>query len=683
MKCALRALHIISALTAGLALYGATAPGVAGAAPAIVRPMSAGIVGYDAVVLGDRAAAFYRMSDVTKLLHDIALNPKHGNHGRAEILGVPGITSTGTTAAGFPGGDVDPSRYAAVLPNAKLEPSIVSVEAWADASAFNTRDRYEPIVSYGRFSSGTPYQLSVTPINQFLFSVHTVTGTSSVVAATTLLPGRAFHLTGTYDGSSLRVYVNGVLEGQAPASGAIDYSATYPWTGLTIGSGLDALANHPLESFGGTIADVSVYGYALAPVQVMNHYLAGVPTPIVTERAAGTDAFVDSIGVNAPFNYQSTVYDVRYAAVRDLLAASGIRHIRSGLAQTTWLSYYQRLNELAALGIRSQLVTSGTETASQLQAYDARIPRSLEAYEGPNEPELNHNPSWIANTRSFMRLLYRAVKTDPATAKLSVLGPSVVVPAAAAALGDLHADLDYGNIHPYYGPNAPGNSGTGSITPYGRSGSTAYYMNVGAQISGPKPMIVSETGFSTGNVGKGNVSELCDGKEEPRLYFLHFKAGIARSMVYQFVESATAYGALGSFSYMGMLRQDLTPKPSYLAIRSLIALLADAGVPFEPGTLTYRIGGNVNNLEHLLLRKRNGTFYLALWLEVPSWNPFTNQDINAQPQAVSVGVPTTVASGSLYTLGNAGNLVASRVPAVHGTMSLAVTDRITILAFHL
>ena len=269
-------------------------------------------------------------------------------------------------------------------------------------------------------------------------------------------------------------------------------------------------------------------------------------------------------------------------------------------------------------------------------------------------------------------MLYHAVKSDPATAKLPVIGPSVVVPAAAAALGDLSADLDYGNIHPYYGPNDPGNPGTGSITPLGRSGSTAYYMNVGAQISGRKPMIVSETGFGTENVGNGNVSELCDGKEEPRTYFEHFKSGIARSLVYQFVESGTAYGALGSFSYMGMLRQNLTPKPSYTAIRSLIALLSDKGVPFGPATLTYRIRGNVNNLHHLLLEKRTGTFYLALWQEVPSWNPLTNKDINATPQIISVDVPATVGSGLLYRLDNTGNLIASSVPAVQGTFRSAL-----------
>jgi hypothetical protein len=47
------------------------------------------------------------------------------------------------------------------------------------------------------------------------------------------------------------------------------------------------------------------------------------------------------------------------------------------------------------------------------------------------------------------------------------------------------------------------------------------------------------------------------------------------------------------------------------------------------GSLTCTIGGDVNNLEHLVLQKRNGMYYLALWLEVPSWNGITKTDITA------------------------------------------------------
>lgn len=637
---------------------------------------------YAATVLGDRAIAFFGLNDTTTLLHDSAPNPKNGNHGSAETLGVTGLTSTNEAAAAFPGGDFATSRLAQVLPDAKFQTPFVSLEAWVQASASNSSNRYQPIVAYGSFSSGTPYQLAITPINQFFFSVHTATGTPWVVARTTSTPGRTFHIVGTYDGTMLKLYINGVLEGQKSVSGAIGYGGVHAGTGLAIGSGLDALIAHPIQSYAGTIADVSLYSYGLSGAQVMSHYLRGVATPALTERAASADALVDSIGVNAPFNYQGTPYDHQYQTVKALLIGSGIRHIRSGLAQSGWTPYYDRLNELGRAGIHSQLVTQGTETPSQLVGYPALVSQSMEAYEGPNEPDLSGNPNWIPNTRAFMQKLYTAVKGNPATARFPVMGPSVVVPSAVASLGNLSTVLDHGNIHPYYGPNNPGNFGTGSITPFGRSGSTQYYMNIGAQISGGKSLVASETGFSTGNVGKGNVSELCDGKEAPRTYFVHFKNGIARTLAYQFVESGTAYGAQGAFSFMGFVRQNLTPKPSYGAIKALIGLLSDKGAAFTTVPLTYTIRGNVNNLSHLLMQKRDGTYYLALWLEVPSWNSATNTDITAPLQAITVSVPNSVASGALFSLNDFGGMSRTNPVFTSGTVALQITDRISVLEFH-
>jgi Concanavalin A-like lectin/glucanases superfamily len=636
---------------------------------------------YDRLVLADTATAYYRMNDVTKLLHDYAPNAKHGNHGTAERLGVPGLTSANYTAAAFPGGDYSPDRVATVLPTPKLQPPIVSLEAWVEPSALNVSNRYQPVVSYGRYYIGTAYQLAVTPINQFFFSVRTATGSPSVVSKTTSSPGSIFHIIGTYDGASLKLYVNGILEGQSSGSGAINYGGLYSWTGLGIGSGFDASPAHLIESYAGTIADVSIYNRALTPAQSLNHFLAGVATPTLAERAASADAFVDSIGVNAPFNYQGTQYDTQYSSVKSLLISSGIRHIRSGMARN-WTTYFDRLNELGRSGIHSQLVTNGNETASQLESFPALVPQSMEAYEGPNEPDLGADPDWLADTRAFMQRLQAAVKGNAATARFPILGPSIVRPANATALGNLSADLDYGNIHPYYGPYNPGNAGTGSISSFGRNGSTQYDMNVGAQISGTKPMIASETGFGTNPSIAGNVSERCDGKETPRTFLVHFKKGIVRTLAFQFVESGTVYGRPGLFSNMGLLRQDLVPKPSYNAVKSLITLLSDKGSTFATSSLTYTIRGDVANLQHLLMQKRNGTYYLALWLEVPSWNAAANVDIDALPQAISVSAPSSVKSGTLYTLNDAGNMLRAGLAFSGGTAALQISDRVTVLAFH-
>jgi hypothetical protein len=70
--------------------------------------------------------------------------------------------------------------------------------------------------------------------------------------------------------------------------------------------------------------------------------------------------------------------------------------------------------------------------------------------------------------------------------------------------------------------------------------------------------------------------------------------------------------------------------------RNLIALLADPGAVFTPGGLTYRIDGTTESVHHTLLQKRDGSFFLALWLEVPSTDAKTTLPITLRfPSSVA------------------------------------------------
>ena len=74
---------------------------------------------------------------------------------------------------------------------------------------------------------------------------------------------------------------------------------------------------------------------------------------------------------------------------------------------------------------------------------------------GPNEPDLEPVTDWVGKQRAYQRELYSRVKSDPALAHLTVLGPSLVHRESRAALGDLSAYLDPGNLHPYPGGGLP------------------------------------------------------------------------------------------------------------------------------------------------------------------------------------------------------------------------------------
>jgi hypothetical protein len=76
-----------------------------------------------------------------------------------------------------------------------------------------------------------------------------------------------YHIAGTYDGSYLSVYVNGVLENSRPLSGNLFAQGTYP---LSIGS----YCQGNCLFFNGDMDEVKIYDYARTAEEIQNDYLS-------------------------------------------------------------------------------------------------------------------------------------------------------------------------------------------------------------------------------------------------------------------------------------------------------------------------------------------------------------------------------------------------------------------------
>ncbi len=85
---------------------------------------------------------------------------------------------------------------------------------------------------------------------------------------------------GTWDGTTAKMYINGVLSYNGPMAGT-RIASSMP---TTIGSWSGVPGSY-LNFFNGTIADVQIYGTALSPQQIEQLYSAGMP-PYVSESAA-------------------------------------------------------------------------------------------------------------------------------------------------------------------------------------------------------------------------------------------------------------------------------------------------------------------------------------------------------------------------------------------------------------
>ena len=385
---------------------------------------------------------------------------------------------------------------------------------------------------------------------------------------------------------------------------------------------------------------------------------------VVPSRA---DAFVDSVGVDTHFNYGQSSYRSSFAAIRDALINSGIRHIRDGGFG------YSNPSALAALGqagIKHSASFPVTVTAAQITA-------TLESYGyGPNvdfvEPQneydeaSNGDPNWAAELISEQHVLYSTVRSNPAFASIAILGPSFGHPWDASAVGSLDAYEDAGNEHDYtcnYNPGTTLGAGIGPITNLLRASTQT------------KPIWTTEVGYADNATNWGcAATDATIAKYDPRVIADRWVAGEPRTYFYQFADTAPGL----NYDSMGLVTQSGRAKPQYTALRSMLSLLTDRGENSEATPLTYGIGGNTSNLQQLLLQKRDGSYYLMLWLEEPGWNPSTSSAVRNEMQNVSLTLANAPTSVTAYTYGSNWTLPATKLHPSK-TLTIAVSDAITFV----
>lgn len=364
-------------------------------------------------------------------------------------------------------------------------------------------------------------------------------------------------------------------------------------------------------------------------------------TPLVTAHSAR--AFGDSVGVNVHLSWLNTSYgdfNTLQARLREL----GVRYVRDGLCATC---EYQidRLKRLAAAGIRAHIIIGDLARGSgmmqeNLRAIRNRLREAVISVGAPNEPNLSGDPQWIAKARAYQQELYVRVKSDPALAALQVLGPAVGWPASPGDLGNLSPLLDRGNFHPYPGGNPP-------------------YHNLGperfraAGVSGTKPVVATELGYHSDlatTSGHLPASERAIAFYMPRAVLEGYVGGVERTYIYQLADPWPDASRPGGLELMenrfGLLRSNLSPKPSFLALRNLLgAVNADSPPVDAPGGLRLALEGAGPDVRQLLLRSADGSYSLVLWRTAAVWDPASRSDLSpaADPLEVVLGQPVALA----------------------------------------
>ncbi len=88
---------------------------------------------------------------------------------------------------------------------------------------------------------------------------------NSAVSTNTFPTGQFYHVTGTYDGATIKLYVNGVLEGQQ----AYTTTIVYDNTPFTIGSNFKGFSDiNFARTWTGVIDELEIFNRALSPTEI-------------------------------------------------------------------------------------------------------------------------------------------------------------------------------------------------------------------------------------------------------------------------------------------------------------------------------------------------------------------------------------------------------------------------------
>jgi len=92
----------------------------------------------------------------------------------------------------------------------------------------------------------------------------------STTSTTSLLAGLTYNLCGVYNGSTQRLYINGVLDPSSTSTGAIGWDQS----NVSLLVGARQQNGSPAAYFGGSIYQVSIYNRALSAAEILQNFTA-------------------------------------------------------------------------------------------------------------------------------------------------------------------------------------------------------------------------------------------------------------------------------------------------------------------------------------------------------------------------------------------------------------------------
>ncbi len=226
--------------------------------PAGIRQRVAG--NYRDVVMADAPSAYWRFDETAGTVAGDSVGTDNGSIGGSVTLAQPGALWGDNDQAfsfdGVSGSVTVPDAPALASAQTTIE-AWIKVDSWiTSASIYNRRTA----ANVGGVT------LELGGLNNINFFAN-IAGTWYLASSGGVTVGVWHHVAGTYDGQSVRVFVDGATAGSTPVAGAINNPLSpLIQIGRNIVNG---------QAFNGSIDEVAIYPAALSGGRVLAHYQAG------------------------------------------------------------------------------------------------------------------------------------------------------------------------------------------------------------------------------------------------------------------------------------------------------------------------------------------------------------------------------------------------------------------------
>lgn len=391
-----------------------------------------------------------------------------------------------------------------------------------------------------------------------------------------------------------------------------------------------------------------------------------VPLPAVASnvRAISARKLVDAIGICTHPNWRRTLWGrTDWAAA---FIETGVMNTRGKIGKrSTGRAALADLQKLFAHGVKICVTIAETKgTHFDLAATQASLDflanevgaHHLCAIESANE---YNNPrrkpaDWAARLRDFQKWLHDAVRGNPAFSGVPLVAPSIWgrITNDYIALGNLDPYADRGCLHYYTGGRRPTKVGLprGSSENGGTGERTMREAIRDAKVLAPtKPLWITEFGYPVAGpslpLSGTFITEKAAAKYLVRGLFDAFEAGVEKIFIYTLLDDVHRSPP----RYHGLMDGALGPRPTFHAVKNLIALFADNGVSSTPSGLDYYLSNAAPRTKRQLFQKSDGTFLLTMYQDVDSYNRTTKEDIPVTPSSVGLRLAQPASKIDVFT----------------------------------